>query len=166
MVQHNTISSFVADLAAGKPEAILANCNDPGYALKKVIEYDTDMCVGIANLTRYFSTYYMGETVHVPFKLPIIVVVVNNYRYELQQSEDPSENIIIASLLPDDYEVRQDIDKLNYIIDNNLLYSKNSMWHYISTMLPDLYNYLTSNSESPSCEKYKKLLIKLGAHLD
>lgn len=163
---HNTIQSLVNDLQTGKPQATLANCNDPGYAFKKILEhcnFNHILCFP-SHSTRYFNTYYMGEHVNVSFELPIISIIVNGHRYELQASEDPNDNIVVADLLPDDYEVQQDIKRLNYMLDNRRFDSSDDMWDYIQFKLTSLYNYVKENLKSLKLNA-EQLLDELGVHL-
>lgn len=163
MAQVNTIEELVKVLRHSDEDAILSDYNDPGYVLKKLIEhcYRNDILFGTAVLKRYVSSYYMGEPVNVPFELPVIVFIIGNKRYELQLSEEGNE--MCLNLIPDDFEVQQDVAKLNHLLHNEMFRDPDDMWNYIAANMPDLNEYVHERAIfQDECEE---VLEELGVQL-
>lgn len=162
-MERDCINDFVMDLANNEVQSVITTANDPGYILKKVIEYcdKYGISYGTAILSRYFDNYYMGENVNIPFKLPVLVVIVNENRYELQCGEDPKDNIVIADRLPDDFEIRQQISELNYLIWKQSISNNAEIIRIIKQFFPELDEYLLKTLEKRRLNGQKTITSKL-----
>lgn len=87
------MKDFVHKLINGQDAVIKAD--DEGYVVKHVIEicHRKKVPCSTSISSQKFDTYYMGEPVKIPFELPVLILNISNFSYDIRLSED-LENVV------------------------------------------------------------------------